>query len=309
MTLSNAADGLAAISHGLADAVETASSALVVVHGRHRLPSTGIVWRPGVIVTADHTIELDDNVVIVDASGARSAATLAGRDSGTDLAVLRVPDSTLTPVQTVEGAEIRVGHLAMAVGRSDDGVSASFGAISALGDAWTTHRAGMIDRFVRADVTLYPGFSGGPLIDVQGRVIGLNTSGLARGMSLTVPVSTVHRVVEELLTRGHIARGYLGLGFQPVSLPEMLVASLTLPEKVGLVVVTVEPEGPADTGGAMIGDILVALDGQPMTGMDRVQESLNLQRVGTAVPATIVRGGQLTTLQIVIGERPYGGDK
>ncbi|MGH7369170.1 MAG: S1C family serine protease [Candidatus Rokuibacteriota bacterium] len=295
-------DALLSLSNDLAGAVERAAPAVVAVHARRRLPSTGIHWRPGLIVTAEHTVRTDEGITVTMADGRSRPAVLAGRDPGTDLAVLRVPDPDTGSVVATPGddAALKVGHMVLALGY---GPRASWGVISALGPAWRSWQGGEIDRLVRLDLVLYPGFSGGPLVDAAGRIVGLNTSGLARETRLALPATMVARVAEELLRKGHVSRGYLGLGMQPVRLPEPLRAQLRLGDG-GLVVVMVQPEGPAGRAGVLLGDVLVALDGMPVGDLDDVQARLGSNRVGAEIPAVVLRGGMRTEVRITVGEQP-----
>ena len=182
------------------------------------------------------------------------------------------------------------------------------GAVSAIGGAWRTWSGGQIDAFIRPDRTLYPGFSGGALVDGTGKVVGLNTSGLSRSMALAIPASTINRVVDQLLTRGRIARGYLGLGMQPVRLPDNLVSSLQLASPGGLIVVSVEGGSPAEKAGVFVGDVLISLAGKNLGDPRDVQGVLDPESVGKPLPARVVRGGQLQELQITVGERPQRGE-
>src|SRR5579885_885452 len=264
---------LIAVSQQLADAVERAGKSVVAVSARPRLASSGVVWRDGIVVTADHTIRRTEEITVSLPDGRTLAAALAGRDSATDLAVLKVEGAGL-PVPEFATGPLAVGSLVLAVGRSPEtGANASLGVISSLAGPWRTWRGGRVDRFVRLDLSLYPGSSGSAIIDAQGRALGLATTGLSRSAPLAIPAATVERVLAELLTRGHIARGYLGLGLQPVVLPEHLSSRLNLPERGGVIVLSVEPAGPAEC-------------------------------VGQAVPARILRAGVLTEFPITIGERP-----
>ena len=294
-------DTLLSLSNDLAGAVERTAPAIVTVHARRRLPSTGIHWRPGVIVTADHTVRAEEDITVTTPDGRALPAVLAGRDPGTDLAVLTVKDAGSATAALGDDAALKVGHLVLALGY---GPRVSWGVIGALGPRWRSWRGGEIERLVRLDLTLYPGFSGGPLVDAAGRVVGLNTSGLARDARLTVPATTVTRVADELLRTGHISRGYLGLGMQPVPLPEPLRRQLGLTRETGLIVVTVEPDGPAARAGVLLGDVLVALDGAPVSDLDDVQARLGSDRIGVAVPAVLVRAGGRTELSITVGAQP-----
>jgi S1-C subfamily serine protease len=297
-------EALLSLSNELAGAVERIAPSIVAVHARRRLPSTGIHWRPGIVVTAEHTVRAEDGLT-VETEGRSHPATLVGRDPGTDLAVLKITtDLDGPPAPRGDDGALRVGHMVLALGY---GPRASWGVISALGPRWRTWRGGEIDRLVRLDLVLYPGFSGGPLVDAAGHVVGVNTSALARDSRLAVPVTTVGRVVDELLRQGHVSRGYLGIGMQPVRLPDGLRAALGLPGDGGLIVVTVEPDGPAARAGLLLGDVLVALDGVPTADLDDVQGRLGGDRIGTTVTALVVRAGARAEVRVTVGERPRRG--
>ena len=298
-------EALLSLSNELAGAVERIAPSIVAVNARRRLPSTGIHWRPGFVVTAEHTVRAEDGLTVETPDGRSHPATLVGRDSGTDLAVLKITtDLDGPPAPRGDDGALRVGHMVLALGY---GPRASWGVISALGPRWRTWRGGEIDRLVRLDLVLYPGFSGGPLVDAAGHVVGVNTSALARDSRLAVPVTTVGRVVDELLRQGHVSRGYLGIGMQPVRLPDGLRAALGLPGDGGLIVVTVEPDGPAARAGLLLGDVLVALDGVPTADLDDVQGRLGGDRIGTTVTALVVRAGARAEVRVTVGERPRRG--
>jgi S1-C subfamily serine protease len=289
------ANALLELSNQLAHAVELGEPAVVAVHGRPHVPSSGILWRAGVVVTSDHTLQRDEDITVTIAGGGQAPATLAGRDGGTDLAVLRLTGGTDYAAKTVSDASVKTGNLVLALGRrGKDGVSASFGAVSAVGGPWRTWRGGQIDRFIRPDVNIYPGFSGGALVDVEGRVIGLNTSGLTRGTGVAVPASTVSRVVEELLSRGRVRRGFIGVGLHPVKLPD---------GARGLIVLSLEAGGPALQAGVMVGDVLLTLDGEAVIDTDAVLSQLGADRIGKTVVAEIVRGGTRLKIDVVPAER------
>ena len=298
---------LLGLSNSLADAVENAGKSLVAVNARRHSPSTGIHWRSGVIVTADHTLERDEGITITLPDGSQTAATIAARDSGTDLAVLKAEGIDLPEAEIGDAGSLRVGHIVIAVARPGEGLSASWGTVSALSGAWRTWSGGQIDQLIRPDLTLYPGFSGGPLVDGQGRVVGINTSGLSRGLSLAIPASTVNRVVEQLLTRGRISRGYLGISLQPVRLPDNLKGSLGISDSGALIVVSLEEGGPAEKAGLLVGDIIVSLDGKSVTDPRDIQSVLGSESVGKSIAAKLVRGGAPTELSITVGERPARG--
>ncbi len=293
-----------ALSHDLSGAVEKAGRAVVAINARRRIPSSGVVWRPGAIITANHTLEYEEIGVTLPDSRT-TPASLAGRDPSTDLAVLRLGGVDLPAAEAGDLASVKVGHVVLAVARTSEGAErAALATIGVLGAAWRTWRGGLLDRTVRLDRNLHPNFSGGPVVDDQGRVLGIGTSALSRYSAVVIPASTINRVMDELLTRGHIARGYLGLGMHPLRLPSRLRKSLNLSAESGIMVVAVEPESPAEKAGVMIGDILVALDGTPVRDTDDVQSYLGGERIGKPVSASIIRGGSLKELSIVVGERP-----
>jgi S1-C subfamily serine protease len=300
---------LTTLSNDLSAAVESAARSIVAVLGGRRRASSGIHWRTGVIVTADHTLDRDDDLEVILPDGATAPATLAGRDPSTDLAVLKVGAGQTSIADKADEGDLRIGHVVLAIARSGkEGPSATMGVLSALDDAWTTWRGGRVDRFIRADINTYPGFSGGALVDVAGRVIGVNTSGLSRHFTLTLPVSTVDRVTDALLSKGRIARGYLGVGLQPVRIPETLIRTLSLKRGGGAIVVAVEPGSPADKGGLFIGDVLVALNGTPVTDVDDIHSLLGPEKVGDAIVLGVIRGGGLAEVRVTVGERPDSDD-
>jgi serine protease DegQ len=301
----SSSDGLlSAVSNDLAAAVDTVGRSVVAIHARRRIPASGVVWQPGVVVAAHHTVQRDDDITVSLHDGSSVSATLAGRDPSTDLAVLRLADGAGAPPVAPAAEPPRVGQLVLALGRPGGSVTASLGIVSAVGGEWRTWQGGAIDRFVRLDLAVYDGFSGGPLVDAAGRVIGLNTSGLARATAVTVPASTVTRVMGQLLARGHVARGWLGIATQPVRLPPALQRSLGSESDAGLVVVNVEPDSPADRGGVLIGDILIALDGRAVRDPGDVLAALGGEQIGHAVGLRIVRGGKAETVSVTVGERP-----
>jgi S1-C subfamily serine protease len=297
-------NALVALSNELAGAVERAGKSVVAVNARPRVASSGVHWRQGVIVTAEHTVKHDEEITIAIPGGGSLPATLVGRDPGTDLAVLKV-DNLTNPVADFAQDSVQPGNLALALGRSpDSGVNATMGVISAVSGSWRTWRGGMIDQYIRLDLTLYPGSSGGAVINTQGQVLGVATSGLSRIAGLAVPISTVNRVVDELLAKGHISRGYLGIGLQPIAIPDALAKQLKLSGPAGVIVLSVEPGGPSERAGLLIGDILVALNGKSIQDTDDVQSVLEPGFVGKPVKATLVRGGAIAEASITVGERP-----
>ena len=296
------AEVLSSLSDALAGAVETAGKSVVRVEGRRRQSASGIIWSAdGLVVTANHVVTRDEDIRIGLPSGETSDATVVGRDPTTDIALLRTAGGKLTAANWAKAANVRVGHLVLAVGRPETTMQATLGVVSALGDAWRTAGGGMVDQYIQTDVVMYPGFSGGPLVDVSGGIVGLNSSALARGVSLTLPAATIGSVVETLATHGRIRRGYLGIGAQPVRLPETLAEQLG--QEIGLLIVSVEAETPAASAGLVLGDTLLALDGQKVGHIEELMALLTGDRVGKQVAAKILRGGEVREMKVTIGER------
>jgi S1-C subfamily serine protease len=289
------------LSSDVAAAVSRAAPAVVAVNARPRLASTGVHWRAGAVVTAEHTVRVDDEITVTRADGVTVPATLAGRDPSTDLAVLKVADGGWSTADLGDPARLRLGDIVLALGR---GPSVSSGVVSRLGGGWRTARGGHIDQLIGLDLTMYPGFSGGPLVDAEGRVVGVNTSALSRHRPLAIPAATVDRVASELLRSGRIARGYLGIGMQAVRLPESVRRRLPHENASGVIVLGVEAGSPAAAAGIVLGDILVALGETPVADTDDVQKLLGSDRVGVTLTASLVRGGEPIQLAITIGERP-----
>jgi S1-C subfamily serine protease len=289
-------------SNGLADAVEVAGKSVVAVLEGGRSGVSGTVWRDDIVVTAEHTIRGEDEVTLVLPSGGTVRASVAGRDPSTDIAVLKVNDK-LTAVEFADPVQVKTGHVVLAIGRrGEEGVSASFGMVSATGGAWRTWQGGKIDRYLRLDLNPYPGFSGGPLVDARGKVVGINTSGPRRSV-MTIPNSTVDRVVDAVLKKGRIGRGYLGIAVQPVAFPEGAKNSLGLGRNRGLLVITVSESGPAEKAGLMLGDIIVAVEGAAVAHASDLQSALDPEKVGSAVGVRVLRGGKLQDVSITVGER------
>lgn len=309
---SNASPGLGvleSLSNDLAGAVDRAGQSVVAIHARRRIPASGVHWRPGVIVAAHHTIQRDEEITITLADGATINASLAGRDPSTDLAVLKVDEAKVPVASLADPSSVRVGSLVLALGRPGNSVTASLGVISAVGGEWRTWHGGRIDQFVRLDVSIYDGFSGGPLIDASGRVLGIDTSGLSRGAALAIPVTTVNRVVDQLLTSGRVSRGYLGLGMQAVRLPEALVDKLKLPNEVGLLVVSTAPGGPADTSGIVIGDVIVSVGKTTISDPTDLAAYLSGDQIGKSLQLLVLRGGEPRDVSITVVERPTGSSQ
>ena len=334
-------DTLQRLSDELAAVVEQAGASTVRVDARRRLPATGIVWsQDGLIVTAHHVIESDEEIQIGLPNGESVPATLVGRDPNSDVALLRV-QGNVTPATWADGDDLKVGHLVLALGRPTGAIQATLGVVSAFGEGEAEQRGrpfefripggrhgrggggrrgrrvggrgggmfwmqfmaggGHVGDHIRTDVVMYPGFSGGPLVDASGQVRGMNTSGFGSGSSLTVPTASIRSAVDSLVTHGRVRRGFLGVGAQPAQLPAAQAEALD--QDTGLLVVSVEDNSPAANGGVLVGDIIVALAGESVTHLEELLALLTGERVGKSVPVSIVRGGELREVTVTIGER------
>lgn len=289
-------------SNGLTTAVEKGGAGTVLVDARKRYPASGIALTEDLVLTADHVVTREDGIKVVLADGKSFEASIAGRDPGSDLAVLRLPEKVLTPARTSES--VKVGQLVLALGRpNQEGIQASWGIVTAISGPTRTFRGGMLDEFIQSETTPYPGFSGGPLINTEGEVLGLNTSGLTRGSSLTIPVKVAWRTGEALAQHGSVKRGYLGVRTQPVEIPEGSRQALKREQSQGLLVLWLEEGGPAATSGLLVGDILVAISGQLLKDADDLFSALGSDTVGKAIEVEILRGGRPETIAVTVGER------
>lgn len=284
---------LAHFSSELASLVARTAGSVVTVHARPRITSSGVLWAPGAVVTADHAVTRDEQIHLTLPSGERVAAQLKGRDGSTDLAVLTFEGDGGTPV-TRTTADAKAGHLLLTVGRNaDTGPTAALGILSAAGGEWKTWRGGKLDQFLRLDVSLFPGSVGGAVVDIEGRFVGVASDGLSRLSPLAIPAATVERVVAELLEKGRIARPYLGVGLQPVQLPAAR----------GLILLSVEPESAADKAGLLVGDVLLGFADAATEDPGDVQAILYRHQLGDKLNARIVRGGEHIQVEVVIGEK------
>jgi len=300
---------LIALSNALAEATERAAASAVAVHTEARGSSSGVVWRPGVIVTADHALSRDEDIQVTLSDGRVLAATLAGRDASTDLAVLKCAEASSPIAQTSEVTAIKPGSLALVVGRTRaSGPVAALGVVSLVTSERRTWTGTDLSPYVRLDIGLQPTAIGGAVVDARGRAIGIATPRFARFGAIAVPAPAVSRVVDTLLQKGRIPRGYLGVGLQPVRLPEALRRTLQRNEKTAAIVLEVEPEGPAHKAGIVIGDIFVALAGHSVARLEDIHGQLGAESIGKSLPIKFVRGGAVQEANIVVAERAHGAD-
>jgi S1-C subfamily serine protease len=301
------ADVLLHLSTSSAAAVDRAARSVVTVHARDRLGASGVLWRDGVVVAASDAVERDEDLAVTLPDGQRLTAALAGRDPTTDIAVLRVESTQgVTVTETGDPAALRPGHFVLAVGRrSDEGaaVVASLGIVATSAGPWRSMRGGAIDRLIRLDLRLDPTAEGGALVDAAGKTMGIVVPGPRRRV-LAIPATTIDRVAEQLLAKGRIPRGYVGLGMRRVRLDAKSAQSLSPPRRMGVIVLSVDPDGPAARAGLMLGDVLTTWGGSPVADVRDIMERLGPESVGTAVELGVIRAGTPTRASVAIVERP-----
>jgi S1-C subfamily serine protease len=296
------------LSNALARETDRAAASIVAVHTEASGSSSGVVWRTGVIVTAEHALRRDEEIHVTLPDGRIVPATLAGRDASTDLAVLKCPEAVSPIAEISDISTIKLGSLALVVGRTRaSGPVAALGVVSMVASERQTWIGAALSPYVRLDVGLQPTAVGGAVIDAYGRAIGIATPRFARFGAIAVTATTVNRVVDALLRAGHIPHGYLGVGLHPIRLPEALRQTLQRNEKTAAIVVEVEPDGPAHKAGIMIGDLLIAFGPNPITRVEDVHAQLAAEAIGKSIVVKLVRGGAAQETSIVVGERAHGG--
>ena len=290
---------LSDLSRDIADLVGRLGPSVVRIDARRGRPATGIIWADNLVLTADHVLEHEDTIQVT-GSTTTVKASIAGRDAGTDIALLRTEGLNGAPAPRGRSTDIRAGHIVIAIGQPGE-LQVTVGIVSGLSGSFRSWRGGQVERLIQTTAELLPGFSGGPLVDADGRVVGINSWNFGRGVSRAVPVETAERVAESLKTHGRIRRAYLGLGAQPVRLSEALASQLG--EESGLLVVTVEPGGPAQKAGLLQGDTIVSVDGDPVRHLDELFGKLGALEVGSAHRLGVVRAGERKDVPVTVGER------
>ena len=290
------------LSNGLTSAVEKGGASTILVDARKRYPASGIAYAEDLIFTADHVVTREDDIKVLLPDGKSLPATVAGRDPGSDLALLRLAEKVLSPTKTSN--DVKVGQLVLALGRPNSaGMQASWGIVTAISGPARTFRGGLLDEYISTETTPYPGFSGGPLVNTEGEVLGLNTSGLTRGSSLTIPVKVAWRIAAALAKHGSVKRGYLGVRTQPVEISEAARKSIKREQTSGLLILWLEENGPAQQGGLFVGDTIVAIGNQPVGDPDDLFSALNSDTVGKSVAVEVLRGGRPETVVVTVGAR------
>lgn len=295
------------LSNALANATERAAANAVAVHTEARGSSSGVIWRSGVIITAEHALRRDEEIQITLPDGRVVSGTLAGRDPSTDIAALKCPDASNKVAAFGDVAALKPGSLTLVVGRTRaSGPVAALGAVSLVAPERRTWTGAALAPYIRLDVALQPTAVGGAVVDAQGRVVGMATPRFGRFGVVAIPASVVDRVVDTLLKKGRIPQGYLGVGLQPVRLPDALRQSLQRSEKTAAIVLEVQPDGPAHKAGIVIGDIVVAFAGHPVARLEDIHAQLHGEAIGKSLQLKFVRGGAVQEVTVVVGERPQG---
>ena len=303
------ASQLVELSNALASATEQAAATVVAVHSEPRGSASGVVWRPGVIVTSEHALRRDEDIRITLADGRVVQAALVGRDPSTDLAVLECADATNATGAPGDPTTLKPGSLILAVGRTRaSGPVAAFGAVSLVAQERKTWTGVSLTPYVRLDVSIQPTAVGGAVVDAAGKIFGVITPRFGRFGSTLTPAATVNNVVDTLLEKGRIPRGYLGVGLQPVRLPEALRQALKRDERTAVIVLEIEPNSPADRAGLMIGDIIVSLAGNTVSRLEDIHSQLHGSAIGKPFAIGFVRAGALQQAEITVAERPHGGE-
>jgi S1-C subfamily serine protease len=286
------------LSSSFADSIADLEKSIVAIDGGAGSTTSGVVWRPGVIVTTHHGLRLREHLNII-LAGESLSARLIGSDATTDLVVLGADSDKLTPAPNANDPVTRTGEVVLSVGRSRLGdISASCGIIARTGSAWRTWRGGEIDRLIRPDIRLYVGQSGSALVNEQRQVLGINTPALARQAVITIPAQTIHRVVDAILKLGHVPRPFLGLAMQPIPIPEPARGLFPGGAEETLLVTHVEPKAPAAEAGVMVGDVIVSFNGKPVQGVREILHRLRALRIGDTVSLSVLRGG--TKLDLIV---------
>lgn len=294
---------LNAFSEAIAELVEGAARYTATVYGRRRLPATGIVWAEDLIVTASHVVERDEGVEVAVTAGERRTATVAGRDPATDLVLLRVEGGGLTPAPRA-GQAARPGNIGIAIGRAGSSTPhVSIGVVNVVDYAVRVSQSRAIEPVLQSEIVMLPGFSGGPLLNTSGEVLGINSSHIGRGNSLTLTVEAINPIIDALARHGKLRQGYLGIGAQAVGLSASQVKDAALAQEVGLVILSIDEGGPAQGAGLLIGDIVIAVGGASVVSVDDLVEHLPGELIGSQTPVTIVRGSQRQEVSVTVGER------
>ncbi|MGI8959657.1 MAG: S1C family serine protease [Bryobacteraceae bacterium] len=294
---------LASFSEAITDLIGKASSGVVVIKGSPYRASSGIALAADLIAACNHAVKRDEGITVVSSDGHEFRATVIGRLPGLDVTILKADPGILTPLPSADMSALKAGALIAAVGWTlDVGASASLGTLGAIGGPRRMWRGGTVDHFLRLDINLYPSQSGAAIVDAAARLIGLATPALSRHAAVSIPIDTLRRFGEELRSQGRIRRGYVGVAAQAVPIPAALREKTHLDVSAGLMLLSVEPDSPAERAGLQLGDILTMLDGKPIADVEELQDLLSGDAVGKTLEAVVIRGGEALRVGITIVE-------
>jgi S1-C subfamily serine protease len=297
---------LTAFSNELSAIAAKTSASVVTIHThrRHRMSPSGIIWDKGLIITTDSGLRRDENLSVTLPDGTHVAAELKGRDPSTDLALLACDTGTAAQL-SFSDQPARLAEIILTVGRTTGtGPIVTTGIVSGIAGEWQSWRGAKLDEFVRLDASIYPTSIGGAVVNSEGNALGIVSGGLSRSSVIVITRRTIDRVAEALNTRGRVARGYIGIGLQPVAIPQALKTKFNIEQETGIMALSVEENGPAAQAGMMMGDVLIALNNRPVTGADALHAALDPTSVGQQFTAVILRGADRHELPVTIGERP-----
>lgn len=295
---------LNSLSEDLADLVARTVTGVVAVKAGAYRTASGVGLREDLIAVADPVLRREENIPVHEASGAQGVGTLLGRDRRLHVAIVKVAGLHLKPLPPRDPAELRAGMLAAIVGLTTDaGPTATLGILGAVGGSRRTWRGGTLDHFIRLDANAYPSQAGAAVVDSEGALIGMATPGLLQFSPVAVPVKTLNRIADELLQQGHIRQGYFGIGLQPVAIPLALREKTGVAAESGLIILSVEPDSPAERAGVQLGDILISLGGKSLADIEDLQDELSGANVGKNRTLILLRGGERVETSISISER------
>ena len=293
-------DQLVQFSDALAARVEFTKPTAVALRLAHERYVSGIVWRPDAIVASEQSLPRRDEFEVVAAGGAVTTAKVAGRDSSTNIAVLRVQEPLAS--SSITTSEARAGAIVIAIGADGTGgASARLGVVNIAGPEWHSSRGGLIDRRIALDVRLARSEEGGPVFDAAGNCIGMSTFG-PRGQVLVIPTATIDRIVPMLLKDGRVARGWLGVTLQAVAVPDALRE--TVDQSSGLMVMSVAENGPAAQAGIVAGDIILSVDRTSTHRFRKIARYFGSESIGRKAELRVIRSGTVITVKTTIAERP-----
>jgi len=291
-------------SAAISGLVERAGAHVAAIKSAPYRITSGVIFGGDLIAVNNHLLKREGKIPVQLPDGEAADAAILGRDPALDVAVLQVAGAKWNVPPTEEDAALKAGALAVVVGRTlDVGLSASVGILGAVGGPRRSWRGGDLERFLRLDVNLYPSQAGAAVVSATGRFVGMATAAILRHSALAVPMGTLNSVAHELMTQGGIRQGYLGVGLQPVSIPEHLQSKSPLAGETGLMIVSIEPGSGADKAGLQLGDILLAAGNTRLTQVDSLMCALRFPLQNESLQLTILRAGEVKAVEVGISFR------